>query len=319
MPIVTRVETDMFVFSDVADYMVNPVNLVSAPGAGLALEFRKRCPEFYEPYRAACQSQELRIGTVQVLDDLNTPWGIINFPTKRHYADTTHKDDLVRGLSALRDILLTEKYRYASIGMPMLGCGLGKQDYEVVHPLMVDHLGDLEATVFLSMSPARTELRPRYLVIVGPPDYGLKDNDKSKVDEIIDKATNHWGNQLSDYDGIVSGGYPGVDTYIAGSQFNKDIENTYVFKRTGKTPLVVQPNPERNGVASTMKHHHLLCEIGHDFIFFKPEGYNNNRMSFMQRWIKQDREKRENDGHEQRRTVVYGVTDTTLQQERMLV
>ena len=55
--------------------------------------------------------------------------GIIDFPTKRYYADTSSKEDIIRGLEALRELLKTDRYRYATLAMPMLGCGLGKQDY----------------------------------------------------------------------------------------------------------------------------------------------------------------------------------------------
>lgn len=306
MPLVIKTELDMFVFADVTSYMVNPVNLVAAPGVGLALEFRKRAPKFFQPYRDACLSGELRIGTVQVIEDTDQEWGIINFPTKRHFADTSDKGDIVRGLEALRDLLKTDKYRYTSIGMPMLGCGLGKQDYEVVYPLMIDYLSNLDATVMLSMSPARTEMRPKYLVIVGPPSYGLTEEDKAVIDSTIDKVMNLWGASLSDYAGIVSGGYIGVDSYIAGEHFLKDVESTYVFKKTGGTPLVVKPDKARNGIGSNLIQNHLLCEIADDIIFFKPVGHNNNRLSEMQVWIKEDREKRHNDGHDPRRVAVFG-------------
>lgn len=319
MPIILRAETDMFVFQDVIDAYINPVNLVGAPGAGLALEFRKRAPEYVEQYRAACRSKELRIGTIKILENLQSPYDIWCLPTKRHYEDTSSKEDLIRGLEALRETLKSDRYRYTSVGLPMLGCGLGKQDYEVVFPLMMDHLGDLDATIFLSMSPARTELRPKYLVIVGPPSYGLTGEDKQVIDETIDKIMAHWGSDLKDYTGIVSSGYVGCDSYIAGPAFHHDVENTFTWKRTGKEPLVVAENKRRNGVGAIIKHAHLLCEIGQDFIFFKPKGHNNNRASTMQMWIENDREKRFNDGHPARRVAVFGEKQPSIVQDRMII
>lgn len=319
MPVCMRIESDMFVFADVTDAMVNPCNLVGVSGAGIALEFRRRAPDHVEIYREACRTKELRMGTIKIIDSNDLPYQIWCVPTKDHFANPSSLTDIARSLEALRETLQTDRYKHTALGIPMLGTGCGKADYENVLPLMLDHLGDLDATIFLSLAPQRTEMRPKYLVIVGPPDYGLMPQDIEKIDEIIDKSMVHWGTSLSDYEAIVSGGYPGVDSYIAGTHFRKDIESTYVFRKTGKTPLVIQPNKTHNGVGSVMKHHHLLCEVGHDFIFFKPEGHNNNRMSLMQMWIRNDREKREADGHPPRRTVVFGVKDTTLQQEQILV
>jgi O-acetyl-ADP-ribose deacetylase (regulator of RNase III) len=319
MAVILRIESDMFVFADVCDALVNPVNLVGVSGAGIAAEFRARAPDHIEIYREACRTKELRMGTIKIIDTNDLPYQIWCVPTKDHFANPSSLTDIARSLEALRETLTTDRYKYTALGIPMLGTGCGKADYENVLPLMLNHLDDLEATIFLSLAPQRTEMRPKYLVIVGPPDYGLTLTDKEKINEIIDKSMNHWGVNLSDYEGIVSGGYKGVDEYVCGLQYRKDIEDTYVFKKTGKTPIVIQPNKVNNGVGSVLKHHHLLCEIGHDFIFFKPEGFNNNRMSLMQRWIKNDKEKRANDGHPPRRTAVYGVTDTALIQDQILL
>lgn len=319
MPIVFKVTQDMFEFADVCDAMVSPTNLSGMSGIGIAAEFRKRAPDHVEIYREACRTKELRMGTIKIIDTDDLPYQIWCVPTKEHFANLSSLSDISRSLEALRETLLTDRYKYTALGIPMLGAAGDNGGYADVLPLMIDHLGDLEATIFLSMSPTRTEMRPKYLTIVGPPSYGLKPEDTEKVDEVIDKAMTHWGVSLSDYDGIVSGGYSGVDQYIAGSHYGKDIESTYVFKKTGKKPIVVQQNKQHNGIGSIVKHHHLLCEIGSDFIFFKPEGHNNNRMSIMQKWITTERELRNNRGYEPRRTAVFGVTDSNLIQEKLLV
>lgn len=306
MPIIHRIESDMFVFADVCDYMINPVNLVGVTGAGLALEFKTRVPSFVEPYKEACKTKELRIGTVQVIEDTGMHWGIINFPTKRHFVDTSSKEDITRGLVALRELLLQDKYRYATIGLPMLGCGCGKQDYEIIYPLVMEQLSDVEACVFLSMSPERTEMRPKHLVVAGPPSFGLSDVDKESVDATIAKVMAAWGTDLSEYGAIVSGGYNGVESYLCGETYLTDVEQTYVYKKTGQTPLVVKANFSRNGVSANLLHNNLLCEIADDIILFKPPGHNNNRLSAMQVWINHDREKRAKDGHPPRRVAVFG-------------
>lgn len=288
MPLIIKVESDMFVFSDVVDYMVNLVNLVGVSGAGLALEFRKRCPDHIELYRKACRTKELRFGTVQVLEDVGQSWGMINFPTKDHFANLSSTEDISRSLEALRDLLKTDRYKYSVIGMPMAGTGLGKASYEDVFPLMIDHLGNLDATVFLSLAPEKTDLKPRYLAIVGPLDYGHTNIQKENIDWVIDKTLEHWGMSLSDYTGIISGGYIGVDGYIGGESYLQNVEDTYTFRKTGKPCLVIKPNEVRNSLGANLIAGNVICESAHDIILFKPKKHNNNRMSAMQTWIEAD-------------------------------
>lgn len=306
--LIHRVTMDMFEMAGVVDYMVNPVNLLGAPGAGLALEFRRRIPDdlFFDKYRKACQTEELRIGTIQILDETGHSWGVINFPTKRHFASDSDIDDIKRGLEALRETLVHEEYNRACVVMPMLGCGLGKQDYATVYPCMVDYLDDIKSPVFLSMSPQRTDLKPKYLTIAGPLDYGMNDEERAKIDWVIEKTLESWGASLSDYTGIVSGGYPGVDAYVCGEEYNEKFEDTYTFRKTGKKPLVVKPNMHRNGVAANLHLGNLLGEIGDDVILFKPKGHNNNRLSAMQAWLDADYEHRNREGLIQKRVAIFG-------------
>ena len=328
MPLIKRITLDMFELSDVTSYMVNPVNLLGVPGAGLALEFRKRCPEYVEIYREACRDKTLRIGTVQVIDEIDQPWGIINLPTKRHYASNSDKDDIARGLEALREILSQDKYRYSVVTLPMLGCGLGKADYETVFPLMESYLGNLEATVFICMSPQRTVERPRYLTIAGPLDYGLNQKEHETISWVIDKTLESWGTSLSDYEGIVSGGYPGVDAYVCGSHYGDALvhvksdvpyQDSYVWKKIEKMPLVVKPDIHRGGVGANLHLGNLLCEIGDDVILFKPKGHNNNRLSAMQTWLKSDKERRDREGLFPKRISVFGeVSDKPTPESTLL-
>lgn len=315
MPIIYRVETDMFVFSEVCSHMVNPVNLMGQPGGGLSLEFRKRVPHYIDQYKEACRSKDLRIGTVQIIEETGEVWGMINLPTKRHYADTSTAEDLARGLEALKDILIQDKYRYSTVGLPMLGVGLGSKDYETVLPMMENYLGNLDACIFLSMSPERTEMRPKYLTIAGPMDYGQKDTDRQAIDWSIDKVMEAWNAKLEDYTGVVSGGYVGVDAYVCGTEYGKAVpssrsdipyQDTYVFKKTDKMPIVVKPNLPRNGVGANLHLGNLLCEIGEDVILFKPKGHNNNRLSAMQAWLQSDKEERTRQGMYPRRVAVFG-------------
>jgi O-acetyl-ADP-ribose deacetylase (regulator of RNase III) len=306
----------MFEFEHVTDYMVNPVNLKGVSGAGLAAVFRDKAPKHIEIYREACRTKELRIGTVQVIEDVDQPWGIINFPTKDHYQNLSEEADIKRGLVALRELLLQDKYRYATIGMPMLGCGLGKQSYDTVYPMMIEYLGDLEATVFLSMHPDKTEMRPRYLMIAGPMDYGLTDEQQKSIEWAIEKSLEvKMGMAITDYEGVVTGGYPGVDAFVGGTDFMQDAQATYVYRKTGKMPLVVKPNKIRYGIGSNLHQANLLCEIADDVILFKPKGHNNNRMSGMQTWL----DSQEKIGLRTRRVAIFGDPNTEVVSDDVIV
>jgi O-acetyl-ADP-ribose deacetylase (regulator of RNase III) len=70
-----------------AEALVNTVNCVGVMGRGIALQFRKAFPENYKVYRAVCDRNELRPGSMLVHDrrQLVNPRYIINFPTKRHW------------------------------------------------------------------------------------------------------------------------------------------------------------------------------------------------------------------------------------------
>jgi O-acetyl-ADP-ribose deacetylase (regulator of RNase III) len=67
--------------------IVNTVNCVGVMGKGIALEIRKRFPDIYEQYVAACKKGEVRVGRFRLYKD-HDPW-VLNFPTKRHWKENS--------------------------------------------------------------------------------------------------------------------------------------------------------------------------------------------------------------------------------------
>ena len=194
------------------------------------------------------------------------------------------------------------------------------QDYEIVYPMMIEYLGDLEAKVFLSMSPSKTPMKPRYLTIAGPPTYGVTEEEQTKIEWIIDQYLERkMEMKLEDYTGVAVGGYPGVEAFVGGTDFMKDEQSTLVYRRTGKTPLVIKPNKARNGIGASLHQGNLLGEIGDDIILIKPKGHNNNRMSAMQAWILNNNDEREREGLLPRRLAVYGDVSTDVLNEDMFL
>ena len=119
-----------------AEALVNTVNCVGVMGRGIALQFKRKYPENFKAYKAACDHEQLRIGTVLVHDmgQLTNPRYIINFPTKRHWKGKSKLEDIQSGLIAL--VAEVEVRAIRSIAVPPLGCGMGGLKWDVVRPLV---------------------------------------------------------------------------------------------------------------------------------------------------------------------------------------
>lgn len=120
-----------------AEALVNPVNCVGVMGKGLALQFKQAFPLNYMAYLAACKSGAVVPGRVFVFtNQTGNPLYIMNFPTKRHWADKSRLGDIRVGLVALEQEV--QRLRIQSIAIPPLGCGLGGLTWASVRPLIED-------------------------------------------------------------------------------------------------------------------------------------------------------------------------------------
>lgn len=117
-----------------AEALVNTVNCVGHMGAGLALQFKRAFPANFAAYAAACKRGEVQPGRMLVIETglLTNPRYIVNFPTKRHWKNKSHIEDIDAGLTAL--IADVRRLRIALIAVPPLGCGLGGLDWADVRP-----------------------------------------------------------------------------------------------------------------------------------------------------------------------------------------
>ncbi len=116
--------TNSSLFEVDAEAIVNPVNCVGVSGAGMAREFARRYAANDRLYRNACAAGRVRPGrgliTETGSDSLKY---IVNFPTKRHWRDSSRLEDIHLGLRNLHRELLRRHIR--SIAMPRIGAGLG--------------------------------------------------------------------------------------------------------------------------------------------------------------------------------------------------
>ncbi|UHG92553.1 type II toxin-antitoxin system antitoxin DNA ADP-ribosyl glycohydrolase DarG [Spirosoma oryzicola] len=132
-----------------AEALINTVNTVGVMGKGIALQFREKYPLNYELYRKACQNKEVQVGRMFVTrtERIGHPTYIINFPTKVHWKGSSQLEYIVRGLDDL--VRVINEYGIKSVAVPPLGCGYGGLDWNVVKPLLIEKLGELDADVFL--------------------------------------------------------------------------------------------------------------------------------------------------------------------------
>lgn len=124
--------------------LVNPVNCRGVMGAGLALKFKQLSEDYFRSYLKACASKELDIGKCHIFEELPGCY-VVSLPTKLSWKDPSKLKYVEQGLISLRRFLITQPE--ASVGIPALGCGLGKLDWSDVRPLIQERLSGLDCTI----------------------------------------------------------------------------------------------------------------------------------------------------------------------------
>ena len=105
------------IFTSPATVLVNTVNTVGVMGKGIARDFKAYFPEMFVAYQEACESGDLRIGTLQYFRTSHK--SVLNFPTKRHWREKSRIEDIERGCrSSLRS---TRIFRSAASRFPNWG------------------------------------------------------------------------------------------------------------------------------------------------------------------------------------------------------
>lgn len=137
------------IFDSKMDVLVNPVNTVGCSGAGLALAFARRYPKMQEAYKHACAVGDVHIGRSYLWRPTdapyNTPFGILCFPTKKHWLNPSRLDYVEMGLDDF--IKRYEDLDIKSIAFPALGCGNGGLPWFDVRRVMEKKLHTLPIPV----------------------------------------------------------------------------------------------------------------------------------------------------------------------------
>ena len=148
------VADDIFVAN--VDAIVCPVNAVGVMGKGLALEFKKKFPLYYNSYRNFYSAAALKIGELHLYyckDGVGKsiyPYElIISFPTKKHWKDPSKLSYIEEGLKQLA-YTLRQIPNIKTIVIPALGCGLGGLNFKDVKKLIITALEPIKTLdVFL--------------------------------------------------------------------------------------------------------------------------------------------------------------------------
>jgi O-acetyl-ADP-ribose deacetylase (regulator of RNase III) len=136
------------IFESPAQVLTNTVNCVGVMGKGLALEFKKRHPDLFADYKKRCDRLDVKPGRPYLWE--NDKVQVLNFPTKRHWRESSRLEDIEEGLKYLAQNY--EHWGIYTLALPPLGCGNGGLSWNEVKPLVETHLGplsDLEVFVYL--------------------------------------------------------------------------------------------------------------------------------------------------------------------------
>ena len=134
------------IFESPAKVLVNTVNTVGVMGKGIALRFKRVCPEMFKSYRQHCEHGQLAVGRLH-LYKTHHKW-ILNFPTKKHWRQPSRVEYIESGLRKFAEVYA--KRGITSIAFPALGCGNGELDFESqVKPLMERYLRNLSIPAFI--------------------------------------------------------------------------------------------------------------------------------------------------------------------------
>ncbi len=141
--------------------IVNTVNCVGVMGRGIALQFKKKYPENFKLYAAACKRKEVQPGEMFVFETgrLVNPRFIVNFPTKRHWRGKSRIEDIEAGLLALAHEIYERNI--CSIALPPLGAGLGGLNWPQVRKQIDKALGNLKNVDIVVFEPHTSKVKER--------------------------------------------------------------------------------------------------------------------------------------------------------------
>lgn len=132
------------IFDPFFNVKIVTLNKVGVAGKGLALEFRKRYPEWYNQYVETCKLprySHIFNGWLESSDEARC-W-IFNWYTKNHWKENSNLELIQTGAKKLSEDIIDYQIEWANIGIPKVGCQNGKLDWKDVKPILDKELEEI--------------------------------------------------------------------------------------------------------------------------------------------------------------------------------
>lgn len=132
-----------------AGVILHQVNCHGVMSSGVALAIKNVYPQVFAEYRQRCETTvriSRLLGTIQPVSvserlTIINVFGQIDYGSNKLHTDYTALDFALKNVSKLLPVLgMTQTD--ISIHHPLIGCGTGGGDWDVVKRLIIKHLGD---------------------------------------------------------------------------------------------------------------------------------------------------------------------------------
>lgn len=139
--------------------IANTVNTMGVMGAGLALEFRLRYPEYFDDYHKRCASDLPGAGDVWLYRGSRGTPDIVSLFVKEDWKKPSKPEWIRKALERLSEIILSEGIE--RIALPLAGAGKGGINPKISLSITEEVLRDVPSEVYICLDklPSETEKR----------------------------------------------------------------------------------------------------------------------------------------------------------------
>lgn len=139
--------------------IANTVNTMGVMGAGLALEFRLRYPEYFDDYHKRCASDLPGAGDVWLYRGSRGTPDIVSLFVKEDWKKPSKPEWIRKTLERLSEIILSEGIE--RIALPLAGAGKGGVNPKISLSITEEVLRDVPSEVYICLDklPSETEKR----------------------------------------------------------------------------------------------------------------------------------------------------------------
>lgn len=119
--------------------------------AGIAKDIKEKYPKMYKEYKSLCQTDLAIPGQLQLYIQKDSPY-IINLFTQntiREGATLEYIDEATKLLAQRLSEYRQKDPKLNTLGMPKIGCGLGRLNWKQVKPIIESNLKDLDMRILI--------------------------------------------------------------------------------------------------------------------------------------------------------------------------